>query len=90
MNIILVSYDLMSPGQDYSKLGAHLRSYPGYIKPLESLWFLKTSYSASKVRDRVKNYVDSNDRLMVIDVTGDSAAWYNLSDRHSLWLKENL
>jgi len=90
MNTVLVTYDLMAPGKDYSKLWEHLKSYTDYIKPLESFWLLRTSYSAEGVRDKVRLYVDSNDRLMVIDVTGDAAAWLNLSVQQSQWIKNNL
>ena len=90
MKTILVSYDLRSPGKDYTRLGEHLRSYGDYIKPLESFWFLKTSDSAENVRDKVKQHIDANDQLMVIDVTSDSAAWYGLSDQYSHWIKTNL
>lgn len=90
MKTILVSYDLRSPGRDYEPLWDHLRSYPDYIKPLESLWFLKTNYSAKEVRELVKGHTDSNDRLMVVDVTGDAAAWDNLTNAQTQWLKDNL
>lgn len=92
MNTILVSYDLMAPGKDYDKLWSHLRAYPDYIKPLESVWLIKTALSAEEVRNKVKLYIDSNDRLLVVNVTGDSAAWQNLigDAAHTKWIKENL
>lgn len=90
MNTILVSYDLRAPGKDYARLWEHLQSYQDYIKPLESFWLLRTSYSAEQVRNTVKQYIDANDRLIVINVTSDAAAWFNLSDKHSQWIKDNL
>lgn len=91
-NTILVSYDLMAPGKDYDKLWDHLKSYPDYIKPLESVWLLKTALSAEEVRDKISLYTDSNDRLLVINVTKDEAAWRNLigGAAHTKWIKENL
>lgn len=90
MKTILVSYDLRAPGKDYNRLWEHLRSYGDYIKPLESFWFLRTLYSAKDVKNKVRQYIDTNDRLMVIDVTGDAAAWYGLGDQYSQWIKTNL
>jgi len=90
MQTILVSYDLKAPGKDYSRLWEHLRSYPDYIKPLESFWLLRTSHSTEEVRNAAMTHIDSNDRLVVINVTGDIAAWFNLSTAHAQWLKEKL
>jgi hypothetical protein len=90
MNIILISYDLMAPGKDYGKLHEHLKSYPTWAKPLESLWLIKTSYNPTQIRNRVAQYVDQNDHLFVIDVTGAAAAWKNLSTEISEWIKNNL
>lgn len=74
MNTLLVSYDLRAPGKDYSSLWDHLKSYPGYIKPLESFWIIRTFSTCDKVRDAAKACVDSNDKLIVIDITKDNAA----------------
>ena len=90
MNTILVSYDLRAPGKDYTRLWSHLESYPGYVKPLESFWLLRTPSSAEQVRDSVMQHVDANDKLVVLNVTGDDAAWYNLTPAQSQWIKNNL
>lgn len=90
MNTILVSYDLRAPGKDYSRLWEALRSYYEYIKPLESFWLLQTSYSAEEVRNHLREHIDSNDRLIVINVSNDAAAWYGLSATDSKWIKDNL
>lgn len=91
MHTILVSYDLRSPGKDYSRLWEHLRSYSTRCKPLESLWLVKTSKTATEVRDAAKQHIDINDKLLVIDVTGDAAAWTTtLPSEVSDWIKSNL
>lgn len=90
MKTILVSYDLRKPGRNYDNLYEHLESYPDHISPLESVWLLKTSFSAKRVRNAVLKHIDSNDGLLVINVTGAAAAWNGLSTAHSKWMKENL
>lgn len=90
MRTILASYDLRSPGKDYSRLWEHLRSYSDYRKPLESLWLLKTAKTSAEVRDGMKQCVDSNDKLFVVDITGDAAAWKGLPDEIANWIKENI
>lgn len=91
MNTLLVSYDLQAPGKDYQKLWDYLRSYDYFAKPLESLWLIKTDSTPEQVRDLVcANYVDKNDKIFIVDVTGKSAAWINLPNKVSDWIKENL
>jgi hypothetical protein len=90
MNTLLVSYDLRTPGKDYQRLWDHLKSYSDYFKPLESLWLIKTSSSAKEGRDEIKQFMDSNDRLIVINVTGREAAWNNLGNAANEWIKDNL
>lgn len=86
MNTILVSYDLIAPGQSYPKLRDHLKSYPGYAKPLESFWLIRTTLPAAQVRDAALKYVDENDKIFTIDVTGRECAWNNLLDGAGEWI----
>lgn len=89
-NTILVSYDLMAPGKNYENLISFLKTFYSWAKPLESVWLIKTSSTAEQVRDELLNHVDKNDELVVIDVTKKSAAWFNLGDKVSDWIKNNL
>jgi hypothetical protein len=90
MNTMLISYDLKSPGRDYENLWKHLRSYPDYRKPLESFWLVKTSSNHKTIWDETAKHIDSNDKLMVIDVTKDGAKWRISDDEVSQWIKNNL
>jgi hypothetical protein len=89
MNTILVSYDLHAPGKDYSKLKEHLNSYGSWAKPLESLWLVRTTFTAEQVRDAAKKHVDQNDKIFAVDITGKASAWNNLPDDVSNWIKAN-
>jgi hypothetical protein len=80
----------MAPGKDYSKLIGFLKTFSYWAKPLESVWLLKTAYSAEQVRNSVQNHVDKNDKLVVIDVTKKPAAWYNLGETLSNWINNYL
>ena len=66
MNRYLVSYDLMSPGRDYSTLYVVLERL-GATRVLYSQWVLRTSMSAAQLLDHLKKYIDTNDRLLVND-----------------------
>ena len=90
MNTHILSYDLVRPGKDYSNLITHLKSYTKWAKPLESVWLLKTSLTAEQVRNAAMTHVDTNDKLIVIDVTSRPAAWFKLPADVSAWIKSSL
>lgn len=90
MAALMIGYDLNRPGQNYTALIKEIKALGSWCHPLESTWVVKTTKSVSQVRDTLKNYVDGNDELLVMDVTGTSWASYNLDQRVAEWLKANL
>ncbi|MBB3602790.1 hypothetical protein FHT40_002451 [Mycolicibacterium sp. BK556] len=90
MNTILIGYDLNKKGQDYDDLIEKIKSLGAWWHYLDSTWIVKTSHSASSTRDVLGPLIDSNDELLVIKITGDSAAWKGFNERGSKWLKDNL
>jgi hypothetical protein len=77
MSLFSVSYDLLTPGKDYAALYARLRAL-GAVRVLYSQWMLRNSATAAQVRDDLRGYIDSNDRLLVIDTTNGNMAWTTL------------
>jgi hypothetical protein len=73
MKAYLVSYDLDKPGQDYTKLIDRIKQY-GAVRVLKSQWALGTTLTAVQLRDDLKDYIDSNDRMLVTAI-GDWASW---------------
>lgn len=90
MNTYLISYDLMRPGQNYTTLHTHIKSYGNWAKPLESFWLIKSSATAVQIKNAIRAHVDANDKVIVINVTGREAAWVNLPDDVSTWIKSTL
>jgi hypothetical protein len=76
MKPFLISYDLDKPGQNYEVLTDRLKQL-GAVKVLYSEWILVSSESAAALRDDLRAYVDSNDMLLVLALTGE-AAWTKL------------
>jgi hypothetical protein len=74
----VVTYDLRTPGKDYSSLISKIKTY-SYSKICESVWIVKSNHSSSEVRDSLLNEIDYNDRLFVAKLTGE-AAWHNCID----------
>lgn len=75
--VYMITYDLNSTGQRYSELISAIK------KASNGCWctFWKSSYliqsplSPSQITDRLKPYLDSNDRLIVIEVKRNYQGW---------------
>jgi hypothetical protein len=76
MGVFLISYDLDKPGQDYHRLIKELERL-GAIKVLYSEWLFKSTSSAVEIRDYLQGFVDANDMLLILGLTG-VAAWTKL------------
>lgn len=86
MRTLLVGYDLNSPGQDYSDLVASLKSNPQWWHYLDSTWLIRTTQTPVQVRDDLRKLIDKNDELLVMDVTGRSAAWSGFREKAGQWI----
>ncbi|MCM3662506.1 hypothetical protein M3148_16130 [Georgenia satyanarayanai] len=90
MAVHWVNYDLNKAGQDYTKLIDYLKSHQNWARPLKSSFFVKTSLTASQLRDGIKQHIDGNDDIVVVTVTGQSWATYGISPNLNEWMKKNL
>ena len=81
----LVTYDLMTPGKDYSDLTAAIKALGRWQHPMLSVWFLDTTQNAVAVRDALWKVMDSNDRLFVMALSEWAANGLG-SDLYA-WLK---
>ena len=73
----LVSYDLDKPGQNYLQLTQRLEGL-AFRRLLFSLWVGSSSYPAESLKNDLLQRIDANDRLLVVDITGDPHAEFNL------------
>jgi hypothetical protein len=76
MKKYLISYDLDKPGQNYHPLIKELERL-GALRILYSEWILRNSASAVDLRDHLRTFIDGNDMLLVVALTGE-AAWTGL------------
>jgi hypothetical protein len=83
MNNLFISYDLNTPGQDYSRVIEAIKALGGWAKVQKSLWYVKTTLSASEALNRIRPTLDRNDSLIVVDATNKTATWHGLSDEVS-------
>lgn len=68
MALYFISYDLRK-GRDYQKLYDALKNF-GAIQILESTWcFRRANTSVARLRDYFKQFIDSDDGLLVDEST---------------------
>jgi hypothetical protein len=89
MNTIQINYDLVAPGRNYDRLFDYIKSHGTYAKPLKSMWFIRTTKTATQVRDEIQQQVDSNDQVVVVDVT-DCMWATTFSDGHTQWMHSQM
>lgn len=79
MKKYVISYDLDSPGQDYARIWKELNRL-GAKRVLYSQWVMKSNNSAGQLRDYFKDFIDTNDRLLVVSLEDDWASWKAMID----------
>lgn len=75
MAVILVTYDLMAPGQKYSIIKKYIEDNYTWCKGLESVWLLDTDVPPKKIREDIVNITDSNDKIFVVKITQQWSSW---------------
>jgi hypothetical protein len=71
--LYMISYDLMTPGQNYKNLGDRIKATGG-VEVLRSQWLVTSPGTADAVWRDLSGSVDNNDRLLVTELTHD-AQW---------------
>ena len=87
-NNLFVSYDLIEPGQHYDDVIAEIKNLGNWAKVNYSLWYVNSELSPSEAAKRVWAVMDENDKLIVIDATTNNAAWHNLGNEVSEFIKD--
>ncbi|MCY4780355.1 SinR family protein [Sphingobacterium sp. UT-1RO-CII-1] len=85
----LIGYDLNKTGQDYTTLIEEIKRLGTWWHCLDSTFIVKSSSPATLIRDHLKKFIDSNDELLVVCLSGEGA-WAGFSNECSDWLKNNL
>lgn len=82
----LITYDLSAPGQDYDQLEAAIESLGSAIHIASSTWILDHPGSSIDIRDYLLDYIDENDKLVVIKCSRDMA-WHGIKPAWEAWLQ---
>jgi hypothetical protein len=89
MATVLIAYDIHPPeGEAYENLTEKIRSLGAWWHHLETTWIVKSVHAPDEIRDQLSAYVGSDDQVLVVDISGDTAEWLGVNDTGSKWLKE--
>jgi hypothetical protein len=90
MAICMIGYDLHpSSAGDYEELFAAIETIgSGYWDCLDSTWLVITERTPAEIRDELRQYLKSDDRLLVVHC-GEEAAWLGFEDDCRTWLEDN-
>lgn len=78
---IFVSYDLHNPGQNYQRVADRIKTLGIHTRVQQSYWYLSTSLSCEMVAQKIRDVMDNNDSLIVVDSTTNNAYWYNIDTK---------
>ena len=89
--LFIISYDLNSIDKDYNGLYQAIKDLApnAWKHPLESLWCISVdgNYTANMIFEKIKQAIDSDDRLFIVDITkADRQGW--LARDFWSWIKE--
>lgn len=88
MNNLLIAYDLNSPGQNYDAVRNAIRSLGAWAQLQYSLFYVQAPLTPQQAYDRVRIFMDADDKLLVahadqafvgnynpVDIVALQAAW---------------
>jgi hypothetical protein len=91
MATILIAYDIHPPkGRAYDDLVDAIQSLGPWWHHLETIWIVQSAHTPGEIRDRLKSRIGSDDQLLVIDISGDTAGWAGVNESGRVWLEGNI
>lgn len=70
MKTYIITYDLNKEGQNYQWLINKIQEYK-YIHPMKSVFFIKSNSTSTEINNILLDYIDTNDRLFISEVTSN-------------------
>lgn len=71
MKVYIVNYDLKKQGKDYEGLNKTLKTAHTWWHYLDSCWLIKTGLSADQWADKLKQHLDIDDYLLIVEAGSD-------------------
>jgi len=87
-NNVFISYDLYQSKENYEQVRTLIEGMGEWSRIHLSLWFVKTELSAHDVATKIRAAMESNDKLIVVDASHNTAYWYGLPEEASNFLAD--
>jgi hypothetical protein len=88
---ILIAYDIHpAEGASYQELADAIQSLGAWWHHLETAWIVRSNRAPEEIRNKLKPYIGADDQLLVVDISGDKAAWVGVNETGDSWLRENI
>jgi hypothetical protein len=87
-NNLFISYDLITPGQNYDKVIEAIKSLGSWARVHKSFWYVNSEHSEKEAADHIWKVMDRNDKLIVVNASSNLAYWYNLDSVVSEFLQK--
>jgi len=89
MAAYMITYDLNKQGQKYEKVYQAIKdSALNWCHYWDSTWLIKSSLTVQQVADKITPHIDSNDRLIVIEVKNNYQGW--MTEEQWKRIRENI
>ena len=90
MSAYLITYDLNKTGQDYDKVIQAIKdsSTGVWCSFWKSSYLIRSNLTANAIVDNIKPYLDTNDKLIVMEVTKKYQGW--LTESEWKYIRENI
>jgi len=75
VNVYVITYDLKSPGRDYSPLYEAIKDNYAWWHYLESTWLVATNETAMQIYNRLVVTITTSDRLLIVRISPDYHGW---------------
>lgn len=90
MRTLLISYDLASPGRNYTGLYETIKGLGAWCHYLQSTWIITTTIDPESVADQLRDQMDANDGLLVVQIHAGDPRHGWLPARAWQWLDQKL
>jgi len=86
--VLLITYDLHKPSQEYQKLYDALKTASKWWHYLDSTWLIVTTESPESWWNRLRSTLDSDDLLLIVEVKRNYYGW--LPQKAWDWINQNV
>lgn len=92
MSTFMISYDLWwsEDSSDYKKLTEYFMWYDTRAKPLNTFWFIVANKTTVDIKKEIIEFLDYNDKLIVMNVSNDFNSHYWLPENVVKWIENNI